>query len=518
MRVRSYHFILSGGLGGLVGFAMLELLLNPNTGSTDWWGSVLDKGLYFGGFGLVVGAALGMTEGMVRRNAARLWYGLVVGLLLGALGGFVGGVLGQALYGMVPVRYASNSKVDIAVALDSSGSMSMGFFFGNDPWGKRKKAARQLVDRLSPTDRIAIVDFDEQAQVLYPLTAVGTPAARKAAKAAVNRVDSVGGTNLNAGLATAIDILLQNRQEGRPQHVIFLTDGVGEYAREVLSAAVGKVQIHTIGLGDEVDETVLRQIAGDTGGEYYPVQDAGDLLATFEQIFESVNDLIGKSQAAPADSQQLTSPKVLMALRIVGWAILGLVLGLGQGVRENTREDLRACALGGLLGGLIGGALFDPVSQAISLGSGAVSRALADTVVGAAIGGTMRLAQARMVEASNRPTTTLIAGLPERGMRIGAAPERPAPRPRRSTPPPPVPEPSPPPRPPSPPSPPSSPSPPPLSHFEEEYEDRSLAMAKAYAAGYRLGEIARHFGVSAPVVKRAADQHAGRSGLSVKGS
>ena len=65
----------------------------------------------------------------------------------------------------------------------------------------------------------------------------------------------------------------------------------------------------------------------------------------------------------PQGAMPLTSPRMLILLRILSWAVMGLAIGAGQGVRENTREDLRACSLGGLLGGAIGGALFDPVSS-----------------------------------------------------------------------------------------------------------------------------------------------------------
>jgi len=247
MRTRSIHFVFSGALGGLVGFALMELVFSFYSGDGSRLGTILDKGFYFAGFGLAVGAALGMTEGVVRRNRKRLWYGLVVGLLLGTLGGFAGGAVGQALYGLVPVRYSGTSNADIAIVLDSSGSMRQLLFFGNDPWGKRKKAAAKLVGRLSTTDRVTIVDFDHHARVLFPLTTLGSSQTRKAAKAAIARVDNTGGTNLTVGLHTAIQELLQHPAEGRDRHVIFLTDGQGEYDPAVLEPALGIFRIHGLG-------------------------------------------------------------------------------------------------------------------------------------------------------------------------------------------------------------------------------------------------------------------------------
>lgn len=505
MRTRSIHFVFSGALGGLVGFALMELVFSFYSGDGSRLGTILDKGFYFAGFGLAVGAALGMTEGVVRRNRKRLWYGLAVGLLLGTLGGFAGGAVGQALYGLVPVRYAGTSHADVVVVLDSSGSMRQLLWLGSDPWGQRKKAAAKLVDRLSSTDRVAVVDFDDRAQLLFPLTSLGSSQTRNAAKVAIARVDDTGGTNLTVGLHTAIQELLQYPAEGRDRHVIFLTDGQGEYDPAVLEPILGEtVRIHTVGLGSDVDAALLSGIARQTGGGYYPVAKAGALIAVFEKIFSEHLDLTEQRSEAPEDAEQLTHPVLLLVLRILGWAAVGLALGLGQGVRENTREDLRACGLGGLLGGALGGALFDPVSEMTALGAGMVGRALADVVVGASIGGTLRMVQARLVEASGKPTTTLVSILPGRETPKVATRSSNA-RTRRARP---VAT--------------ESPGKPairpealdrePLSTFQERYEDHSLAMARAYEAGYSLSEIAGHFGVSTPAVKRAADRHGVRRG------
>jgi len=224
----------------------------------------------------------------------------------------------------------------------------------------------------------------------------------------------------------------------------------------------------------------------------------------FEKIFSEHLDLTEQRGEAPDDAEQLTHPTLLLVLRILGWAAVGLALGLGQGVRENTREDLRACGLGGLLGGALGGALFDPVSEMTALGAGMVGRALADVVVGASIGGTLRVVQARLVEASGKPTTTLLSILPGRETPAVAAHGSDAPTHRTG----PVATES----PGKPATRPEAPDRESLRSLQERHEDRSLAMARAYEAGYSLGEIADHFGVPTPAVKRAADRHGVRKG------
>jgi hypothetical protein len=425
MRVRSWHFVVTGGLGGLVGFVFMEIVAALGTDGGSRLETVGSKAIYFAGFGLAVGAALGMTEGLVRKDRARLRYGLVMGLVLGAAGGAAGGALGQAIYGLYPVRYASAANADLAIALDSSGSMKLFFFGGSDPSGKRRKAAMRLVDRLSRHDRVAVVDFDGEGRVVFPLTPLDGDAARQAAKAAIAGIDDVGDTSLDAGLTAALGALLADDEPGRPKHVIFLTDGVGAFTPSTLEPALAHhVAIHTVGLGSAVDGDLLASIARATGGSFHPVEEASDLIGVFEQIFsQNIDMTVQDPGQPPPGADQVSHPAVHAALRILSWAIVGLAVGFGQGVRENTREDLRACSLGGLIGGAIGGALFNPVSAWVDLGAGLVGRALADVVVGAAIGGTMRLAQAQLVESSGKPTTTLLALLPEKRTAITAGPQ-----------------------------------------------------------------------------------------------
>ncbi|MEA2560970.1 MAG: hypothetical protein QOH06_2474 [Acidobacteriota bacterium] len=517
MRVRSQWFVLSGALGGLLGFALMEIGSQVVPGAGTRSGDILRMSIYFAGFGLAVGSALGMTEGAVQKKPGRLVYGLFMGLVLGAAGGFAGGAVGQTIYGLVPLKYAGSSNADLAIALDSSGSMAKPWFvfwndqrLGHDPDGERRKAAKNLIDRLSTTDRVAVVDFDNVASVLYPLNVMDSRSARRAAKAAVNRINDEGGTDLSAGLDAGIEELTSNRVEGRSQFLIFLTDGEGNYdPSSAQRARLAGIKIYTIGLGSEINPAVLESIAADTNGRYYPVEDAESLTALFEQIFTENIDMTSRAGGKPAEAAEpLTSPIVLIILRILSWAVVGLAIGLGQGVRENTREDLRACALGGLLGGIMGGALFDPVTSLVSVGAGLAGRALADVVVGACIGGSMRLAQVRMVEARGKPTTTLLAILPEKRGSLGLhpSPRAPEPQPTRSPATAQVPW-----KPLEPQVPKATvgaerPS---LSSFLVG-EDRELAMARAYRAGYSLGEIAEQFGVPATAVKRAANQHVGR--------
>ncbi len=165
--------------------------------------------------------------------------------------------------------------VDVVLVLDSSGSM-----LSNDPLGLRKVASKDFIDALIEGDQVAVVDFDSFARLYQPLT---TDFA--AAKAAVDLVNSSGGTNIGAGVSVANNELINN---GDPTHArvqIVLTDGVGSYNPALTQQAIDNdIVIYTIGLGSGVDAGLLTGIAEATGGQYFPVATADDLPDVFSRI------------------------------------------------------------------------------------------------------------------------------------------------------------------------------------------------------------------------------------------
>ncbi len=173
------------------------------------------------------------------------------------------------------------SAVDVVLTIDSSGSMSW-----NDPSGLRRVAAKEFVDGLIEGDRAAVVDFDSFARLFQGLTDD-----KVALKAAIDRINSSGGTNLGRGVRLSLDHLLALGREDALKAVILLTDGQGSWDNSLIGRAVAEeVIIFTIGLGSGVDDALLQAIADGTGGQYFPVADASDLSDVFERIGGEIGD------------------------------------------------------------------------------------------------------------------------------------------------------------------------------------------------------------------------------------
>ena len=171
--------------------------------------------------------------------------------------------------------------IDVAFVLDSSGSM-----ITNDPQGFRRTAAKIFVDALHEQDRGAVVDFDSIARLFQALTSD-----KALLKAAIDRVDSSGGTNIGAGVSLGLSALAAGAAPPRAQLMILLTDGVGSYNHLLTTqAASAGVTIYTIGLGSGIDANLLQSIATGTGGSFHHVANAEDLPDVFRTIEDDTGD------------------------------------------------------------------------------------------------------------------------------------------------------------------------------------------------------------------------------------
>lgn len=166
-------------------------------------------------------------------------------------------------------------SIDSVLSIDSSGSMT-----SNDPSDQRKAAAKIFIDKLFAGDKVGVVDFDNTARLLQSLTTDFT-----LAKAAIDAIDSSGGTNIGAAVRAALDELDAQGSPARGRVIVLLTDGDGSYDPALTDRAVAsKTPIYTIGLGSGTNQALLDQIATATGGKYYQVTAAGDLSGAFDRV------------------------------------------------------------------------------------------------------------------------------------------------------------------------------------------------------------------------------------------
>jgi len=243
-------------------------------------------------------------------------------------------------------RPLTTSGVDIVLALDASGSMKAEDFQPRNRLEVAKQAAVDFVTE-RPNDRIGLVTFAGQAVTQAPLTLD-----HQAVESSIRRIEIGGlaeGTAIGTALATAVNRLRVS--EARSKVVILLTDGVNNAGQiDPLTAAETAqalgVRVYTIGVGTtgeapyllddprfgrryvrvvvRIDEEILREIAGRTGGRYF--------RATDPEALSEVYAAIDRLERSP-----LSGRRPVVRIDRYAW-LLALALGLvvAEGALRGT--------------------------------------------------------------------------------------------------------------------------------------------------------------------------------------
>jgi Ca-activated chloride channel homolog len=125
-------------------------------------------------------------------------------------------------------RRPDRLPLNIAVVIDHSGSMA------GAKIEKTKQAAMQLINQLTPRDNLALVEFDNTVEVLFPSQHVVD---REALKAQVQRIQPGGSTALYAGVEAGGNQLLEiESRTDRINRVILLSDGLANVGPSSTSA------------------------------------------------------------------------------------------------------------------------------------------------------------------------------------------------------------------------------------------------------------------------------------------
>lgn len=207
------------------------------------------------------------------------------------------------------VQEVEGEGIDIALALDISGSMRALDFQPQDRLGVAKQVIRDFIQG-RPQDRIGLVIFASRAFTQCPLTLDRSVLLGFLDEVQVGLIED--GTAIGLGLATAVRRLQSSTAKSRT--VILLTDGMNNVptlepaTAAELAQALG-VRVYTVGVGREgfapypvddpllgrrltrieshVDEALLRRIAAVTGGSFFRAEDPQalrDIFATIDRL------------------------------------------------------------------------------------------------------------------------------------------------------------------------------------------------------------------------------------------
>jgi Ca-activated chloride channel family protein len=189
------------------------------------------------------------------------------------------------------------APIDIAFALDRSGSMS------GEPIELVKEAVAAATHHLTDADRVSLVIFDTEIEVLHNLTPA-TGQGKSRLQRVIQEVYARGGTNLSGGWLIACQQLAMHPPmtsgRGHLQRAMLLTDGLANngitdsaqlatHASELRRRGIATT---TIGVGDHFDEMLLSSMAEAGGGACQYIADPRELRTFFEREIGDLLDIV----------------------------------------------------------------------------------------------------------------------------------------------------------------------------------------------------------------------------------
>lgn len=201
--------------------------------------------------------------------------------------------------------------MDVVFAIDETGSMTT-----NDDEGQRIDATRSFIDTLNASngDRSGFVQFtttdyteencrwegwrrvcDRDYHVPQHNDIVGYHELSTDLGAVKGDLDewAQGGTNITRGIDVATTVHTNQSDPKENRVIVLLTDGRNQDSGTTDSATVEAarrahedhgITIYPVGLGDNVDDSLMRQIEDVANGTYYHADDADELEELFGEI------------------------------------------------------------------------------------------------------------------------------------------------------------------------------------------------------------------------------------------
>ncbi|HIE00003.1 MAG TPA: VWA domain-containing protein [Thiotrichaceae bacterium] len=185
------------------------------------------------------------------------------------------------------------APINVALVIDKSGSMQ----------GKKirraKDAAIMAVDRIRADDIIAVVTYNNNAEILLPATKATD---KESLKTAIKRLRAGGQTALYDGVKKGAQEIRKFLHRNRVNRMILVSDGRANVGPDsptelgLLGASLSKegIAVTTIGLGLGYNEDLMTQLAGKSNGNHVFAENAKDLARFFDYELSDILAVIAQ--------------------------------------------------------------------------------------------------------------------------------------------------------------------------------------------------------------------------------
>lgn len=191
--------------------------------------------------------------------------------------------------GSMDPDYYAGTPLDVALVLDRSGSMS------GQPLADVQTASKAFINNLVSNSQVGVVSYSTTSGVDIGLTLLNSLDNKKPIRNAIDGLSAGGMTAMGEGMADANTMLVNGRSDAK-KIMIVLTDGNTnegtdqEGLNAILFANANDITIYAIGLGINLNEQILQNIALSTGGKYYNAPTSSDLAGIYNSIAQEISD------------------------------------------------------------------------------------------------------------------------------------------------------------------------------------------------------------------------------------
>ena len=178
----------------------------------------------------------------------------------------------------------SDRPRELIFIIDSSGSMS------GDSMRQAKDSLYEALERLKPTDRFNIIDFDSEFEPLFDSAMMASKFHLSEARGFIRKIDADGGTEMY----NPIDFALKSRDSESKNYlrqIVFITDGQSSNEASIfnnVSYNIKNDRFFTIGIGSAPNSYLLTKLADFGRGAFTYIGSQQEVSHKMNRLFEKL--------------------------------------------------------------------------------------------------------------------------------------------------------------------------------------------------------------------------------------